>query len=297
MYKNLTFSIMMFLCSVLAAQNPQEQAAILKMAGTYTVSFDFTETYAPDSGYQFRPRYHAKAKEMVIVTENKPGRVSFSHFLLVNDTMVIKHWRQEWIYENRDFLDYRGANTWVKYSVDAKKVKGTWTQKVYQIDESPRYESYGKWQQVNNEWIWEAACNSPLPRRELLVRSDYSVLKRRSRIVIGDNYWYLEQDNSKIKGDTLLCYEKGMELFTKASYDTSRIVKWWNDHQKVWTIVMKEWDDILKNNSRIKLNGHLMTSDYQMGISRLIRDAKLKSADDKEIHKVVRKFILENCTL
>src|SRR5690349_16905498 len=127
MKKIMIFTSLIILTGVISAQSQKatERNAILSMAGTYKVSFDFIETFAPDSLYKFYPKYHATASEMVIVTENSENKISLNHFLLVNDSVVVKHWRQDWIYENTEFLEYEGNNTWSKRTLPKSDVKGT----------------------------------------------------------------------------------------------------------------------------------------------------------------------------
>jgi hypothetical protein len=298
MKKIVIFSILISILEMLSAQKNEERKAILSMAGTYEVSFDFIETFSSDTNYKFYPKYRATAKEMVIVTINSEDKISLNHFLLVNDSMVIKHWRQDWIYENTEFLEYRGNNVWAKKTLSKKDVKGTWTQKVFQIDESPRYEAYGKWTRENNEWVWYSnTCNSPLPRRELLKRDDYTIVKRRSRIVIGQNYWYLEQDNQKLKGTTLLCDEKGMEYFKKSEFDATRIVQWWTKNEKIWRFIAEEWNALIEKNNNFQLSGTLIASDYQQEVFRFIRQVDVAGKTEEDIKKEIREFIRKNCVI
>ncbi len=297
MTKNLTIIaiIATFTCQ-LFAQKKEEKEAILKMAGTFKVGFNYIETFAPDSNYRYYKKYKENALEMVIVTEDTENKVSLTHFLVINDSFIIKHWRQDWIYENTQFLTYKGNNIWEKYTLDKKDVKGTWTQKVFQIDESPRYEAYGKFEKQNNEYVWTGTCLSPLPRRELLKRNDYNILKRRSRIVIGKENWYLEQDNEKLKNDTLLCQEKGMETFTKHIFDTKFVLNYWNENAKAWKLITEEWNILIEKNKAIKLEGSLITSSYQAGIGRFVRDIVKKELNETEIREAIKEYILKNCT-
>lgn len=53
--------------------------------------------------------------------------------------MIVKHWRQEWLFENSIFYDYNGFNDW-KLKILLGQVKGQWTQKVYEVDDKPRYQ-------------------------------------------------------------------------------------------------------------------------------------------------------------
>ena len=278
------------------AQKAEDRNAILKLAGTFKVSFKFIETYSNDSNYKLAKNYTADALEMVVVTENSKNKISLSHFLLVNDSVVVKHWRQDWIYENTDFLNYQGNNSWTKYSLPKNIVKGTWTQKVFQVDESPRYEAYGFWVKEGNEMVWQAsACNSPLPRRELLVREDYNIMKRRSRIVVGDNYWYLEQDNNKMKGDTMICHEKGMETFTRTSFETSAITKYWSKNSSSWLLLISEWNKFLASNEYFHLPGQLIRTDYHSEVYALIKKLNQSELNEQDKRKEVQSFLEKYC--
>jgi hypothetical protein len=298
MKKAVLYAVLLMVSGTLFSQTKEETNAILQMAGTYKVEFDFVETYSKDTNYNLAKHYHAGAKEMVIVTENSKNKISLSHFLVVNDTMVIKHWRQDWIYENTEFLKYTGDNTWSKYSKSKDEVKGTWTQKVFQVDESPRYESYGTWVKQDGEMIWNSStCYSPLPRRELSVREDYNVIQRRSRIVVGKDYWYIEQDNYKLNGDTVLCHEKGMERFEALNFDTEKITTYWNTYQKVWTIVINEWQNTVNENQNIQLKGRLIKSDYQSEVFALVNSLAAAQKTETEIRTEIKNLIQKSCIL
>ena len=77
-------------------------------------------------------------------------------------------------------------------------VKGQWSQKVYQVDDSPRYEGTGTWVHVDGKSYWENVSNAPLPRRERTKRKDYNLMIRNNRHQITDQGWIQIQDNKKI---------------------------------------------------------------------------------------------------
>ena len=71
-------------------------------------------------------------------------------------------------------------------------------QTVYQVDESPRYASLGKWQHTGSFSTWLSAETwRPLPRREWSVRQDYQVLAGTNRHTILANGWVQEENNLK----------------------------------------------------------------------------------------------------
>ena len=84
--------------------------------------------------------------------------------------MVMKHWRQDWTYEDTDLHVYKGKSTWEQETKPAADTRGKWTQAVFQVDDSPRYEVVGKWSHQGGMSTWNSdTCWRPLPRREFSV--------------------------------------------------------------------------------------------------------------------------------
>lgn len=185
----------------------RDRRAILAMAGTYRVSFDFLEvdTYAPASARS--APYQSWGTEKVYVDRDDGGFVSLVHILemrivdangAVSEPMVTKHWRQDWTYEPKSIVEYRGTDRWARRAVDAGERHGAWLQAVYQVDESPRYASIGRWQHSGSFSSWISADTwRPLPRREWSVRADYQVLLGTNRHTVGPTGWTQEENNLK----------------------------------------------------------------------------------------------------
>lgn len=253
------FTAACMLLSVASAfgQNKKEQdrSAILKMEGCYKVDFKFVETFSPTKDYEYRnDRYYEHAIELVKVIENTENKIVLQHLLVVNDTMIVKHWRQDWLFENTSLLVYDKKvdkkETWKNITISADKAKGTWTQKVFQVDDSPRYEGYGTWVHVDGRSFWESKADAPLPRREHTKRDDYNVTGRFSHIEIFNNGWVLEQDNDKIlrednKQDVLIAQEKGIEFFNAGTFNCEAAEKYWKENQDFWKVVREVWTDKL----------------------------------------------------
>ncbi|MEM7009055.1 MAG: DUF6607 family protein, partial [Thermodesulfobacteriota bacterium] len=141
----------------------RDRRAILAMAGDYRVTFDFIETVPLRSGYVIKNPYHSWATEFVEVIEDKGDFISLQHILVMyikNDEgeiegpMIVKHWRQDWKYQDTDVLDYIGNSTWQLKKIPAAKAKGKWSQSVYQVDDSPRYGGIGEWIHDGNYSSW-----------------------------------------------------------------------------------------------------------------------------------------------
>ena len=144
------------------AQNKKKQdaAAIKKMCGCFEVTFNFAETfnYSEDSLCKPSETKVDKGLEWAQLIEDDKNKISIQHLLQVgppNSPYIVKHWRQDWLYENTDFYMFNGDNTWNFVTKPKAEVKGQWTQKVYQVDDSPRYEGSGTWVHVDGKNYWE----------------------------------------------------------------------------------------------------------------------------------------------
>lgn len=245
-----------------AHKKEQDRQAIRALAGCYTVTFDFAETFAEQSDYGFRERYHEEAKEYAFIIEETEDTIAIQHILYATDTALIKHWRQDWVYENRDVLTFVRNHEWKKDRLSAEQVKGTWTQKVYQVDDTPRYEGYGTWVHVDGRHFWQSVAEAPIPRRDSQVRSDYNLLRRGSHVeVFADGSWVIDQDNKKLireedGADTLLCQEKGIERFTPNPFDPHKAIEFWEARKAFWTDVRAAWTHVIETSSHLRVDAH-----------------------------------------
>ena len=170
----------------------RDRAAILAMAGTYRVSFDFLETVVFSAEPAPSRPYRSWATEQVYVLEDADDFVSLQHILVMvyldstgaaGEPFVMKHWRQDWQYEPIRVMDFRGGRTWRHRDVD--EAGGVWSQTVYHVDDSPRYATIGRWQHDEDFSIWTGNRTwRPLPRREHSVRDDYDVLESVNRVTV-----------------------------------------------------------------------------------------------------------------
>ncbi len=253
-----------------------ERELIKSLAGCYRVSFKFSETFSPIKNYEYHDRKFSAAKEVAHIIEETEDKISIQHILFVNNDVIIKHWRQDWIYENRELVVLEKNHEWKKIILTPEQAAGTWSQKVYQVDDAPRYEGFGTWVHVDGRHFWESTANAALPRREISTagRTDYNVLKRHSHIEIFDNGdWVLEQDNKKIHcndngEETLICMEKGLETFTKKDYDPQLAIDMWENQVDFWALVRQIWKDITDSRDKIVINKDEDLYMAQLGLSK-----------------------------
>ena len=234
------------------------------MCGCFEISFNFAETfsYVEDSLYMPSKTYITSGLELAKLIVDENNKISIQHILQVgppSSPYVIKHWRQDWLFENTNLYLYNANNQWLFEEKNKKDVKGQWTQKVYQVDDSPRYEGSGSWVHVDGKSYWENITPAPLPRRELTVRSDYNLTMRGNRHEITDFGWVHDQDNKKIvrqnnKNDVIIAEEKGYSSYVQV--EDSRCLaadKWWKENSKKWTNVRDKWNEIYTRNQDLNL--------------------------------------------
>ncbi len=242
----------------------QDREAIKAMCGCFEVTFNFTETfhYSQDSLYKPSKTKVDKGLEwgQLVVDEN--NKVSIQHILQVgrpDKPIIVKHWRQDWLFQNTDFYMYNGDNQWLYETKSGDDVNGQWTQKVYQVDDSPRYEGSGTWVHVDGKSYWENTTPAPLPRREYTKRSDYNITMRGNRHELTDFGWVHDQDNKKVireagKQDVILAEEKGYNTYKKVDDSRCQAAQdWWKENFDKWAMVRSKWDEVYGRNKDLNL--------------------------------------------
>ena len=246
------------------AKREKDRESIKKMCGCFEVEFKFSETfnYSEDSLYVPSENKIANALEYAQLVQEKDDLIMIQHLLIVGDESnphIVKHWRQDWLFENKDFYSYDGDNKWDFLKKNESDVAGTWTQKVYQVDDSPRYEGNGSWVYVDGKTYWESETNAPLPRREYTKRSEYNITLRRNKHIISDEGWVHDQNNDKIlrekrKKDFVIAEEKGINTYKRVPDERCEgAIKWWQENQNFWSLVRSSWDNIYGNKKDLEL--------------------------------------------
>ena len=251
----------------------KDRAAILAMAGEYRASFDFIETLGFYEDHKPKRPYQSWGTEYIFVVEDRSDFISLQHVLVmmmktpgggVTEPYVVKHWRQDWTYEDSSINSYVGNRTWRSEEVPKEQRQGNWSQAVFQVDDSPRYESMGQWVHAKgfSSWMSQETWR-PLPRREFSVRDDYDVLIGTNRHTITLNGWSQEEDNLKVvtgrardrakDGKLLPEYEvRGREVgFNRyeriIDFDFQPAKRYWEKTSYFWSSVRKRWESIMEN--------------------------------------------------
>ncbi len=293
-------AVMAFGLSV-QAQTQQDKANINKLCGCFEVDFKYAETFSPDPNYKYHDREETGGTaELALPIEVSDKKIVIQHLLVVGPSVVVKHWREEWTFENPVIWKYKGDRTWVKETVPAEQVKGKWTQTVWEVADEPRYQGFSQFVNLDGKVIWQNTTDAPLPRREYSVRNDYNVLKRTNRLNITDSGYLHEQDNSKIiragGTDKLLVEEKGWNSYKRIPEKECAAAKeYWTKNGEYWGRVRKIWADYISTHDTISLKnkiGDKFLHEYLIDLSKEYAAKKITDKDiDAKIKTEITRFI------
>ena len=286
------------------SKKQKDRLAILAMQGPYRASFDFLESVGYQNDYTPPRPYQSWGTEYVYVIEDDEDFISLQHILVmfmsnekqeIQGPFVIKHWRQDWKFENSRFIEYMGQDTWGARQFKKSEVEGTWTQAVFQVDDSPRYESFGQWEHEGGVSTWESMKTwRPLPRREFSVRDDYDALVGTNRHTITPNGWVHEERNFKAKGSNgvvakIIAQELGFNRYERIEdHDFSSGDKYWENTGVFWALVREQWNGIFREKESFSISraddGSSMLFSM-MALANLVDSGEL--SDEKEIKKEI----------
>ncbi len=239
----------------------RDRRAILAMAGEFRTTFDFLETVGFTTDFTPDAPYQSWATERVDVIEDAGTRIVLQHVIVmqyidesgaVQGPFVQKHWRQEWVYEDRSIHAYVGHDRWAESRFGQSEVAGRWSQAVFQVDDSPRYEAVGEWEHYGSYSAWTSERTArPLPRRESSVRSDYQILEGINRHTLTPTGWVQEEENLKLVLDEhgqpdaetpYLARELGVARYEHVvDFDFSAGDRYWQRTDECWRDVRAAW--------------------------------------------------------
>lgn len=288
MKKRITsLAILVSAFGVATAQTPDKN--INNLCGCFNVEFKYAETFAPDTTYKFHERENISGGlEYVFPVETSDKKIVLQHLLVITDKVIIKHWREDWSYENPVIWNYTSYKTWKKEILKPEAVKGKWTQTVWEVSDEPRYQGSSEWVKNNGQYYWLNTTDAPLPRREYSVRSDYNLMNRTNRIVINDSGYRHEQDNRKIiknadGSQKLLVEEKGLNTYVRTKESECAAAKiWWEKNKVYWEKVRAIWEEKIANLSVIKLQTKVenkVLHEYLMAQAKEFAEGKIPATD------------------
>jgi hypothetical protein len=249
-----------------AKDDDKDRAAILAMAGSFRASFDFIEVAGFGEHHSPQQPYQSWGTERVVVLEDAADFISLQHILVmkmvgadgkVMGPFVTKHWRQDWQRQPRTRFDYLGDHQWQGKAIEASP--GSWSQCVYQVDDSPRYCGVGSWQHSANysTWVGDEGAR-PLPRREWSVRQDYGLLVGTNRHTITPTGWIHEQQNNKVTNlneHRVLAREFGFNRYEAIDDPLPEAEAYIRATEVLWKRVRSHWAALLGPGQRVRLKG------------------------------------------
>jgi hypothetical protein len=277
--------------AVETAKFQADRANILAMAGTFKVKFDFREQTAWQADYTPIEPKTSGGHEVVRVIEDTGRRIVLQHILVVEvegQTMLVKHWRQDWTYEPTTMLVYERANRWKLEATPPELRSGRWSQTVWQTDDSPRYGALGEWSDEGgvprwrSRWTWR-----PLARRDAIrnpVYDRYMAINRHSPTPNGWIHW---QDNMKmgIKDGKLVPFVQELTLNTYTRFDgfnAGAADAYWAKTKDYWAAVRSDWDAVIARNNGIYVPEEAQAGSTSgprlMGLADEINEGKITTA-------------------
>ena len=247
------------------SQFERDRQSILAQVGDYKVRFDMRENVPFVAGYEPLDPKTSGGHEIVRVVYDEGDKISLQHILVMEhggETVVIKHWRQDWVYEPQTVLTYAGPSEWNLTPVSAEARKGAWSQTVWQTDDSPRYGGVGQWTYRNGvpEWTSDATWR-PLARRDAVRDPIYDRYEGVNRHALTPDGWVHIQDNMKMgpaqgdEGDLIVyVHEDVVNTYRKFDgFDPKPGEDYWAATKDYWAAVRDAWDEAIARSNGVHL--------------------------------------------
>ena len=267
----------------------RDRQSILAQAGQYRVHFDMRENVSFRADYDPLEEKLSGGSEIVRVVYDKGDRISLQHILVMEHdgkAIVIKHWRQDWVYQPDAVLTYTGPNQWTLTPVSAEQRAGAWSQTVWQTDDSPRYGGVGRWTYVNGLKVWTSEPTwRPLARRDAVLNPIYDRYLGTNRHALTPNGWVHIQDNMKMNGraggepiaivqeDVVNTYDRSTSYSPKAGDD------YWAATQDYWAAVRDAWDAVIARDRGVHVEEEaqtgVVTGPPLMKLAQQIQDGEI----------------------
>ncbi|MDQ1152926.1 DUF6607 family protein [Brevundimonas sp. SORGH_AS_0993] len=266
----------------------RDRHSILAQAGQYRVHFDMRENVSFRADYDPLEEKLSGGSEIVRVVYDKGDRISLQHILVMEhdgQTIVVKHWRQDWAYQPETVLTYAGPNQWVLTPVSADQRQGAWSQTVWQTDDSPRYGGVGRWTYENGLSAWTSNPTwRPLARRDAVRNPVYDRYLGTNRHILKPDGWVHIQDNMKMSGraggepiaivqeDVINTYDRNDSYSAKPGDD------YWAKTQAFWAAVRDAWDAAIAAGNGVHLQEEAQTGAVTgmplMDLAQAVADGK-----------------------
>jgi hypothetical protein len=275
-----------------ASEQERDRRAILSMTGDFEVTFDFRETTVLQAGYKPIAPKVVGGEEVVRAIEDTPGKVVLQHMIVAvidKKPVVIKHWRQDWVYEPKDVLAYVAPGKWLLQPVTEAQRRGAWSQTVWETDDSPRYGAVGRWTYADGVTQWlSAETRRPLPRRDATRHPVYDHLVGTNRHILTPKGWVQQEDNEKV-GDkdgksVAFVRETVTNTYDRfAGFPVAAADAYWARTGPYWAKVRAAWDRAIAGANGVSVPEDVelgsVTGERLMDWADEVNDGKAKTAD------------------
>lgn len=281
-----------------------DRADILAMVGDFRVRFDMQESTRWQDGYEPLERKTSGGHESVRVIEDSGRKIVLQHLLVAEmdgESVVIKHWRQDWEYEPARVLGYSDRNEWSWQEVPADMRAGRWSQTVYQVDDSPRYASWGRFYDEGGVRRWRSGWTwRPLARRDAVRNPVYDRYYGVNRHQTSPDGWVHWQDNTKMRlaGGELrpVVQEYVLNTYTRFSdYDVQAADDYWAATQGFWAAVRAKWDEVAETHGGIAIQEEADTGTVISGrLLQIAEDIRTGGKSEADAVAEARQLIEDN---
>ena len=239
-----------------------DRADILAMAGNFRVRFNMQESTRWVNDYTPLEPKTSGGHEVVRVIEDTGRRIVLQHLLVAEyegQVHIIKHWRQDWEYEPARILAYADRNVWTWQDVPENERAGRWSQTVYQVDDSPRYAGWGRFEGHGGVRQWQSTPSwRPLARRDAVRNPVYDRYQGVNRHGIAPDGWVHWQDNVKLglAGGRLrpIVQEYVLNSYTRFDgFNVAAADAYWTATQGFWAAIRAEWARIAETTEGIRI--------------------------------------------
>jgi hypothetical protein len=243
--------------------DPADREAIRRLAGQFRVEMTYEEIEAMREGYALRPTVQTSAREAVRIVEQASDRVVLEHLLLVGDgPLVVKHWREDWVYAPERAVQYVDRRTWRWASYPAAGEPGVWVRTIFEADGAPVYSGWGRWEHGSggSEWTSQGRVLAPLPRRESARAGEYEVAWIADRVRVDEGGgWTQWQQLTKadfVPTRPPLALESGRIDYVPIADDAIGIAveAYWNRVGPYWAEARVAWRQLWESREEVTLD-------------------------------------------
>jgi len=236
----------------------EENVIIKSQVGCFEVTTHFQETGKTDSLNPISSRnFLSKSYEWIVLDQEENNKISLQHVVLTPFGPK-KYLREEWERGASKYVSYVKPNRWEQNPYATKTSQ--WSLTVRNPDESYQYQCAAPLTIVRDDFAyWECSSLAPVPRRELIQRSDYQLFGRKQFLVFSGVGFIDRQSNRKMNPTlsedfNVIAWEDGFISNKKVDEQYCQEAKdWWAKNSVAWSKVRDVWSIIFNKYYAVEL--------------------------------------------